>query len=307
MNDVNSKKYVKDKIAPRFYGHDKLHSKYLPKIPVSVEREYTRVTNAYMKIVKEALEEEIPNIKFIYKQEREEKIHNDSKEDLLNQINKIFESIQEKVNKKCEDFGIKKKLEGLASLTRKLSTREWKKAIKSTLGVDIKEEYYLGEFSKEVLESWIDENVSLINTLPKETLGRMKEIVYDGYTNGRTTTKMIEQIQSAYGTSKRHASLIARDQVAKLNSNIQKAQQQDAGITEYTWYTSGDSRVRNSHKRLNAKKFKWSDPPIVDAKTGRRCHPGEDYQCRCIARPVFSKDVNLPVDPKFKVTIKGVK
>lgn len=304
MDDVNSKKYVKDKIAPRFYGHDKLHSKYFPKIPASAEREYARVANAYMKIVKGVLEEEIPNIKSVYKKERDEKIRNDSMEDLLNRINKVFESIQEKVNKKCEDFGIRKKLEGLANLTRKLTTREWKKAIKSTLGVDIKEEYYLGEFSKELLESWIDENVSLITTLPQETLDRMKEIVYDGYTNGRTTTEMIEQIQGAYGTSRRHASLIARDQISKLNGNIQKAQQQDAGITEYIWYTSGDVRVRGSHKRLNGKKFKWSDPPITD--NGRRCHPGEDYQCRCIARPVFSKDVNLPVDPKFKVIIKGV-
>lgn len=306
MNDVNSKKYVKDKIAPRFYGHDKLHSKYLPKIPVSVEREYTRVTNAYMKIVKEALEEELPKVKDVYKNERNEKVRTDSMDDLLDMINKIFDRMKVKVDRKCEAFGIRNKLENLANLTRKLTVREWKKAIKSTLGLDIQEDYYLGEFYKEALNEWIDSNVSLITTIPEETLGRMKSIVEDGYKQGKSTTRMIKQIQNAYGTSKRHASLIARDQVAKLNSNIQKAQQQDAGITEYIWYTSGDSRVRNSHKRLNGKKFKWSDPPIVDTKTGRRCHPGEDYQCRCIARPVFSKDVNLPVDPKVKVTIKGV-
>lgn len=306
MDDVNSKKYVRDKIAPRFYGHDKLHSKYLPKIPVSVEREYTRVTNAYMKIVKEALEEELPKIKDVYKNERDAKVRADSMDDLLDMINKIFDRMQAKTDGKCEAFGIRNKLENLANLTRKLTVREWKKAIKSTLGLDIQEDYYLGEFYKEALERWTDENVSLIKTIPEETLGRMKTIIQDGYKQGKSTTRMIKQIQSTYGTSKRHASLIARDQIAKLNSNIQKAQQQDAGITEYIWYTSRDSRVRNSHKRLNGKKFKWSDPPIVDTKTGRRCHPGEDYQCRCIARPVFSKDVNLPVDPKFKVTIKGV-
>lgn len=306
MNDLNAKKYVRDKIAPRFYGQDKLHSKYLPKIPVSVEREYMRVTNAYMKLVKEVLEDELPKLKSIYKKERDEKVRVDSVEDLLSMVNEIFDRMQAKVDKKCEAFGIRNKLENLAKLTRKLTVREWKKAIKSTLGIDIQEDYYLGEFYKEALEHWVDENVSLIKTIPEETLEKMKTIIQNGYKQGKSTTKMIKQIQSAYSISKRHASLIARDQVAKLNSNIQQAQQQDAGISEYTWYTSGDTRVRESHKKLNGKKFKWSEPPVVDRKTGRRCHPGEDYQCRCIARPVFNKNINVPVDPKFKVTIKGV-
>ena len=38
---------------------------------------------------------------------------------------------------------------------------------------------------------------------------------------------------------------------------------------------------------------------------GRSCHPGEDYQCRCIGRPVFNKNtLNLPVDDSVNITIK---
>ena len=66
-------------------------------------------------------------------------------------------------------------------------------------------------------------------------------------------------------------------------------------MEEYAWSESGDGRVRDSHKHLNKKRFRWSDPPIVDAKTGRRCHPGQDYQCRCVALPVFDIDtIDLP-------------
>lgn len=67
-------------------------------------------------------------------------------------------------------------------------------------------------------------------------------------------------------------------------------QQQDAGVQEYIWSDSGDSRVRSGHHRLNGKKFRWDDPPVVDERTGRRCHPGEDFQCRCVAIPVFDID-----------------
>ena len=70
----------------------------------------------------------------------------------------------------------------------------------------------------------------------------------------------------------------------------------DAGVEEYIWSTSGDSRVRESHKKLNGKRFRWDDPPVVDEKTGRRCHPGEDYECRCVALAVFDFDtIDLPI------------
>ena len=124
----------------------------------------------------------------------------------------------------------------------------------------------------------------------------MEEIVYDGFTKGKTTTRIVREIQQTYHINRRRAELIARDQTAKLNGQIQRAQQMDAGITESIWYSCRDSRVRESHKKLDGKKFSWREAPVVDAKTGRRCHPGQDYQCRCIGRPVFNRDtISLPI------------
>ena len=57
--------------------------------------------------------------------------------------------------------------------------------------------------------------------------------------------------------------------------------QKEAGVTEYIWQTAGDERVRPNHRSKDGKKFKWSNPP---ADTG---HPGQDYQCRCVAEPVL--------------------
>ena len=43
--------------------------------------------------------------------------------------------------------------------------------------------------------------------------------------------------------------------------------------------------VREMHKALAGKVFSWDDPPITNEK-GDRNNPGQDYGCRCYARPI---------------------
>lgn len=308
MDEVQMNRLLMQKVGRKFYGHDTLNSKYDPQIPASAEREYVRTTNAYMAILKTELEEQLPRLKEVYKENRDAEVRenrrNDSATDLMLAVSQIFTTIKNNVITKTLGFGLRRKLESLAHLTRKLTVKEWKKAIKATLGIDIREDYYLGDFYVEQLKKWVEENVGLISSIPEDTLEKMKDIVYDGFTNGKTTTRMVKEIQRAYGISRRRAELIARDQTAKLNGQIQKAQQQDAGITEYIWSDCGDERVRRSHQELNGKKFSWDDPP--ENSDGRKCHPGQDFQCRCIGRPVFNRSINLPVadDEPAQITIK---
>jgi SPP1 gp7 family putative phage head morphogenesis protein len=145
----------------------------------------------------------------------------------------------------------------------------------------------------------------------------VQTIVLESYAQGKTTKSLASEIldlntqdfgfkpemtKSAYdkamaewGKAKRKAQFIARDRLAKLNGDITQAQQEDAGVTEYVWSTSGDGRVRNSHAKLNGTRQKWSEPPIVDELTGRRAHPGKDYRCRCVSLPVFDiEGLDLP-------------
>lgn len=308
MDDYRLQRMTAERTSKRFGSHEVLYSRYVPQIPASAEREYVRTTNAYMKILKEELEKELPKLKEAYKANRDEEVaqnrRNDSATDLMLAVTQIFNTVKNNVIARTTGFGLRRKLENLAHLNRKLTVKEWKRAIKATLGIDIREDYYLGNFYVEQLEKWISENVDLIKTIPEDTLEKMKDIVYDGFTNGKTTTRMVKEMQRAYGISRRRAELIARDQTAKLNGQIQRAQQQDAGITEYIWCTTGDERVRRSHRELNGKKFSWDDPP--ENSDGRKCHPGEDYQCRCIGRPVFNRNrISLPMEEDAaKITVK---
>ena len=77
---------------------------------------------------------------------------------------------------------------------------------------------YTGELYRELMRKWVEDNVGLIKTIPQESLGRMREIVLEGYMNGETTTSIVKKIQKAYSTDRRHAQLLARDQIAKLNA-----------------------------------------------------------------------------------------
>ncbi len=308
MDEVQMNRLLMQKVGRKFYGHDTLNSKYDPQIPTSAEREYVRAVEEYLKILKSELEDQLPKLKETYKANRDAEVRenrrNDSATDLMLAVSQIFTTIKNNVVARTTGFGLRRRLESLAHLTRKLTVKEWKKAIKATLGIDIREDYYLGDFYIEQLQKWIDENVGLISTIPEDTLEKMRDIVYDGFANGKTTTRMVKEIQRAYGISRRRAELTARDQVAKLNGQIQRAQQQDAGITEYIWDDCGDERVRRSHHELNGKKFSWDDAPVNS--DGRKCHPGQDFQCRCIGRPVFNRNISLPVvdDESAQITIK---
>lgn len=296
MNDAARREAVREVAKPKFRGHEVLKAKAPLLYPDSMVREYQRVANAYMVLLNKIVAKHMPKIKEAAKLEKQKAARTDDIQDLGLVIRKAFEDMNIELEQQASSFGLERKLANLANLTRKLTIKEWKKVVKATLGIDILDDYYLGEFYREQLKKWTEENVGLIKTIPKDTLSQMENIVQEGFKTGKTTTSIVKEIQRTYGVEKRHARLIARDQMAKLNADLAKTQQQDAGVEEYIWSTSGDGRVRDRHRSLNKKTFRWDDPPVVDTKTGRRCHPGEDYQCRCVALPKFNfSTLDLPI------------
>lgn len=307
MDETLRKEIVREELKRKHRGKKIVSSKYRMKYPDSAEREYIRLTNEYMAIEREVLMKYIPELKQILnegtKYNNDSKKNNDKRRKLaryevvdntFRRLKILFDSIQKELDASFGLYNLKHELKKIANLNHKLTVYEWKKEISKTLGINILEDYYSGEFYQDILERWVSDNVDLIKTIPKQSLGKLKEVVYQNYMNGCTTTDIVKEIQRQYGMDKRHALLIARDQTSKLNAKINKSQQTDAGINRYKWSDSGDERVRGSHRILNGHIFNWNNPPETDG--GRRCHPGEDYQCRCCAIPVFDIDtLDLPV------------
>lgn len=129
-----------------------------------------------------------------------------------------------------------------------------------------------------------EEQVALIRSLSVEKVARVRKVLDEH--RGARVQDVAKRLREETGASRSKAALIARDQVMKLNAAVTWERHTAAGITEYEWSTSGDERVRPSHARLDGRRFKYADPPVVD-ESGRTANPGEDYQCRCVAVPVI--------------------
>ena len=168
--------------------------------------------------------------------------------------------------------------------------KQYEKMVNSVLGVDV--------FSQEPwlvtqMQLFSSQNAELITSLVDTELNRVSGIVQRGLQDGSSYKDIENEIKKSFGITRRHARLIARDQTTKLNGSLTKLRQQELGITQYRWQTSGDERVRESHKVLEDKICRWDDPSVyLDEKSGKwkkksgiggaNSHPSEDVNCRCV-------------------------
>jgi len=121
------------------------------------------------------------------------------------------------------------------------------------------------------IKNWNDEQVQ-----------RLRSVV-EKYQTSETDESLIDIIQREWQVSANKANFLAKQETSLFFSKLSMNRAAVAGVRRYRWSTSHDERVRESHKELNGTIHSVDDPPIVDAKTGRRGHPGEDFGCRCAA------------------------
>ncbi len=179
---------------------------------------------------------------------------------------------------------IKSNLSVISDKVSKVTSDSWKSFTKKATGVGLP---FKRKSVNQMKTVWIDENTALIRSLQNDILKEVRVIISNGISAGDSTKTLSDKIFKTIaknsaehvGTIKKmknRAKLIARDQISKLNGNIQARQQRDAGFTLYVWQTSADERVRKKHAVHDNLVFSWDSPPANG--TG---HPTEDYQCRC--------------------------
>lgn len=141
---------------------------------------------------------------------------------------------------------------------------------------------------KDFVNERINNNVSFIKNLEDDTYGRIENIVRQHIERGSSAKVIREAIMEQTDIGKSRAQFLAVDQAGTILGQMTAERHQRLGIERFTWDTSGDERVRDTHKELDGEVFSYDDPPIVN---GRKVLPGEDYRCRCVALPVFDDDV----------------
>lgn len=123
-------------------------------------------------------------------------------------------------------------------------------------------------------------NVSRIKSLAGQELVQITQLLERSEATGARVEVLRKAIQERFEVGRSKAALLARDQTLTLNAQLARTRQQNVGIVEYIWTTSGDERVRPEHEERDGKVFRWDTPP----EDG---HPGEPIQCRCTAFPVL--------------------
>lgn len=143
--------------------------------------------------------------------------------------------------------------------------------------------------AKDRIAKEYSDNLKLyIKDFTKEQILKLRQEVVEHTFKGNRYEELVSKLQTSYGIAQRKAKFLARQETKLLTSKIKETRYADAGIDTYVWQTVVGSTlhpVRKFHKKLDGTIQHFSKPPITD-KHGNRNNPGEDFNCRCTARPI---------------------
>jgi len=131
-----------------------------------------------------------------------------------------------------------------------------------------------------------DSQVLNVKGWAPEQVKRLRDMVEKYQTTG-TDEAIRDLIQREYQVSANKAQFLARQETSLFFSKLSMNRAATTGVRRYRWSTSHDERVRRdprgpNHKHLDGQVFDIDGPGgVVDLKTGRRAHAGEDFGCRC--------------------------
>jgi SPP1 gp7 family putative phage head morphogenesis protein len=131
---------------------------------------------------------------------------------------------------------------------------------------------------RSILKGWVFENTSLVTNMNAEQLGKLETLFLRALRDGSRSAQIQADVAAVVDGNINRARLIARDQIGKLNGQLDRQKQTEAGLDSYIWRGSLDERERPEHVAREGDVFKWSQPPPDG-------HPGQAVQCRCSAEP----------------------
>jgi len=148
-------------------------------------------------------------------------------------------------------------------------------------------EFTMTPAMRDAFEASLAENVGLIKSIPSQYLQEIEGIVMRNYAAGRDLKSMAAEIRTRYHVAANRAVLISRDQSNKANAVVQRARQQELGITEAIWmHSHGGKTPRPTHVAMNGKRYQVSKG-MYDTAVNKWVFPGEEINCRCTGRSVL--------------------
>jgi uncharacterized protein with gpF-like domain len=142
----------------------------------------------------------------------------------------------------------------------------------------------------DALAANIAENVGLIKSIARQHLAQVEGMVMRSVQTGRDLQQLTNDLQKAFGVTRRRAAFIARDQNNKATAIITRVRQVEIGATQAVWLHSGGGREpRPSHVAQSGKLYDirtgWFDRD--EGKNGEWLWPGTAVNCRCVSKVVI--------------------
>lgn len=144
---------------------------------------------------------------------------------------------------------------------------------------------------KRISDEW-EKNMQLwIKDFTQKEILELRQNMQKSVFAGNRYESAVKTIQKSYDVTVNKAKFLARQETSLLMTKFKQTRYQEAGVDKYLWGCvagSANHPVRPWHKALEGKVFRWDNPPIT-TKPGepvRRNNPGQDYNCRCFAKPI---------------------
>ena len=167
---------------------------------------------------------------------------------------------------------------------------------------------------KSDIEIQIEENASLIKTLPTDVAKKVTKDISDMALKGMRASEIAKVIREQTDKhSRASAKLIARTEVSKTTTALTKARCDNLDLHWYVWRTMEDGDiVRKSHRIMEGVLVNWNEPPSPEALAGEKSvgnyHAGNIWNCRCYPEPLIEiDDISWPhkVYTNGKIQIMG--
>lgn len=162
--------------------------------------------------------------------------------------------------------------------------KQWHELSKQ-MGLSLRTEIAMAPTGEKMREL-LNEQVTLITSLPLDAAIRVQKLALEGITEGSRGGTIHDLIMQSGQVSKSRATLIARTETARVSSLLTQARAENIGSEGYIWRTVKDADVRPRHRKLEGKFIKWSEPPVA-GENGELAHAGQIYNCRCFAEPII--------------------
>jgi SPP1 gp7 family putative phage head morphogenesis protein len=146
-----------------------------------------------------------------------------------------------------------------------------------------------------LLEQWSKNANKLITSVRDEVAERMRRDVVEAIANGVDPATLAARwaadgIPVLHGTLEGRVKVIAQHQIRMLDAEVQRTRAGSVGVSEFVWRSQGDDKVRDLHRALDGRVFKYEDP-----STSGEGLPGQPINCRCWAESVVPDDLAAAV------------